>query len=327
MILANTIAPPAAACAGSMGAGGAIVAPDRAAAAQRAAQLITPAQLAETLASSEPVIVIELASPLELEVDPRRIPGSSRVWRPEYQQETGLDGIVPTAAAFTALARRLGIDAHSQIVLVDRKYDATRLWWLFQLFGKTDGVRLLDGGWQAWLAEGLPITVSAPLSPPPAGTWTALDPEPRLLATREAVLALAVAPDRQLWDVRTVEEHTGAKTMQNAARPGRIPWTTERVEWGLFRRPDGSWCSAEEVGALAEAALGGTSVGDGTTHTFYCQSGVRTTQLIFGLALAGWPLERLRNYDGSWVEWSHLADDAAVVVGTPQKVACQDTSE
>ena len=34
---------------------------------------------------------------------------------------------------------------------------------------------------------------------------------------------------------------------------------------------------------------------------------MRTTQLIFGLARAGWPLERLKNYDGSWVEWSHLA--------------------
>ena len=52
------------------------------------------------------------------------------------------------------------------------------------------------------------------------------------------------------------------------------------------------------------------------THTFYCQSGVRTTQLIFGLTLAGWQSAQLRNYDGSWVEWSHLADDSEICVGS-----------
>ena len=49
-------------------------------------------------------------------------------------------------------------------------------------------------------------------------------------------------------------------------------------------------------------------------NTFYCQSAVRTTQLIFGLHRAGWPLETLRNYDGSWVEWSHLAKDDDILV-------------
>ena len=42
---------------------------------------------------------------------------------------------------------------------------------------------------------------------------------------------------------------------------------------------------------------------------------VRTTQLIFGLARAGWPLERLKNYDGSWVEWSHLALAEEIATG------------
>jgi 3-mercaptopyruvate sulfurtransferase SseA len=40
-------------------------------------------------------------------------------------------------------------------------------------------------------------------------------------------------------------------------------------------------------------------------HTFYCQSGVRTTQQIFCLSLAGWPLDQLKNDDGSYIEWYH----------------------
>ena len=38
---------------------------------------------------------------------------------------------------------------------------------------------------------------------------------------------------------------------------------------------------------------------------FYCQSGVRTTTPIFALYLLGWDLDRLHNYDGSWIEWSY----------------------
>jgi 3-mercaptopyruvate sulfurtransferase SseA len=48
---------------------------------------------------------------------------------------------------------------------------------------------------------------------------------------------------------------------------------------------------------------------DGEEHVFYCQSGVRTTQLIFGMHRAGWPLRALKNYDGSWVEWSARSEE------------------
>ena len=40
-------------------------------------------------------------------------------------------------------------------------------------------------------------------------------------------------------------------------------------------------------------------------QVFYCQSGVRTTTHIFSLYLMGWDLDRLHNYDGSWIEWSY----------------------
>jgi 3-mercaptopyruvate sulfurtransferase SseA len=51
------------------------------------------------------------------------------------------------------------------VIIVDRKFDGTRLWWLFQVFGKASGtVKLLDGGWDAWRAA-QPMTQEA--SPPP----------------------------------------------------------------------------------------------------------------------------------------------------------------
>jgi len=37
---------------------------------------------------------------------------------------------------------------------------------------------------------------------------------------------------------------------------------------------------------------------------FYCQSGVRCTNWVSTLYALGWPMEKLHNYDGSWIAWS-----------------------
>jgi len=89
----------------------------------------------------------------------------------------------------------------------------------------------------------------------------------------------------------------------------------KRVDWHCFRRRDGTWCSPDEIRAAAKELLNAAPDDDAAcVHTFYCQSGVRTTQLIFGLVLAGWPIRSLKNYDGSWVEWSHLANEDEITI-------------
>ena len=275
--------------------------------------LITAAQLASRLDQRRNLIIIEIASSADVRRAPERIPGSQRVWRPDYQlpmdEAQPLDGLCPTPTAFEAFARAHGINDDTTVVIIDRKYDATRLWWLFVLFGKSD-IMILDGGYQAWVAGGYPMTLLEP--PCPAyGSWSASLPDRRLLAMRDDVRQLSDAAASHLWDVRSIEEFTGSTVLPGATAGGRIPWATARVDWDLLRDADGTWRSVEEVRQIVSKELGASS-DDGTVHTFYCQSGVRTTQLIFGLHRAGWPLETLRNYDGSWVEWSHLADEGEI---------------
>ena len=277
-----------------------------------AALLMAPEELAARLAepARDDLVIIEVVSPDEERESPARIPRSVRVWRPDYQLPMSatqpLDGLAPTAEAFEALAQRLGINDDSEVVILCRKYDSARLWWLFVAFGKRS-VWLLDGGYKAWTAAGLPTTVQ----PPPArprGTWKAQPLDRRMLATRADVRRLRGTA--RLWDVRTAGEYSGQVTLKGAMRPGRIPWEDGRLEWNAFRDDDGGrWHCADEIRQRAQKLLCGAAPDDWMQHVFYCQSGVRTTQLIFGLCLAGWPLERLKNYDGSWVEWSAAADD------------------
>ena len=88
----------------------------------------------------------------------------------------------------------------------------------------------------------------------------------------------------------------------------------------MFKRADGTWLSPEGIRAVACRELGATPADGGGAHVFYCQSAVRTTQLIFGMCRAGWPLESLKNYDGSWVEWSHVATDSEVLLAGGSEV-------
>lgn len=248
------------------------------------------------------------------------IPGSQRVWRPDYQlpisSSQPLDGLAPTAESFEAFAQRLGVNEDSEVILISERYDDTRLWWLFVAFGKRS-VYILDGGFTEWERR----VAARPLASlektkgtvkHARGTWKAQPFNTQLLATRPSVSRLRTAAKPRLWDVRTKEEYEGSVILPGAARAGRIPWATRRVEWNMFRREDGTWLPPHEIRETARRELDASRddrEDQNFTHVFYCQSGVRTTQLIFGLSLAGWPLDRLKNYDGSWIEWSHVAHD------------------
>lgn len=282
--------------------------------------------------SDRRLVIIEVAHPSKPGASPR-IPTSHRVWRPEYQLPVSatqpIDGLAPNMEQFEEFAQRLGIDEDSDVVLISELYDCTRLWWLFTGFGKRN-VYVLDGGFAEWKqrAASKPFTALAKVRQqqqqrqqkvPQRGNWKARSFDAAMVATRAAVARLREVPQPRLWDVRTPEEFDGSVTLAGAARGGRIPWATKRVEWGMFRRGDGTgtWLPPNEIANVARREL---SVQQGDTshaHVFYCQSGVRTTQLIFGLCLAGWPVDRLKNYDGSWIEWSHEASDEDVLRGDP----------
>ena len=59
-----------------------------------------------------------------------------------------------------------------------------------------------------------------------------------------------------------------------------------------------------EYKALVESIAKKYGMDPNKRQIFYCQSGVRTTTHIFALYLMGWDMDRLHNYDGSWIEWS-----------------------
>lgn len=218
------------------------------------------------------------------------ISGAQQGWRPPIERP-----------AFERWARRQGIDNDSHVVVVDNRYDATRLWWAFHHHGKTD-VRVLNGGLPAWRSAGLPIERGPRWHRHRPGSFTARSGLGFEIASTQQVREAQTNPSLHLWDTREPKEWSGAKRLWGASRAGRIPWSSY-LGWKAFRHSgkEGAWFrSAKAIAAVIERQR----LDPHGQHLFYCQSGVRSTTAIFALYLMGWDPAQLLNYDGSWQEWS-----------------------
>lgn len=201
---------------------------------------------------------------------------------------------LPTPAAMTTTFSRLGIDHETQVVAYDdgSGHYAARLWWMLRYMGH-QAVAVLDGGWPAWLAAGLPVE-----------TGEARPPEPRLFtgAPRTDRQALIDEVERLplLVDSRSADRFRGAVEPLDPIA-GRIPGALNRpydANWTA----EGTWRPQQELLAEFLELLEGTPPEEAA---FYCGSGVRACINILAMVHAGLPEGRL--YVGSWSEWSRTA--------------------
>jgi thiosulfate/3-mercaptopyruvate sulfurtransferase len=183
-----------------------------------------------------------------------------------------------------------------------------RLWWVMRRLGHAS-VRVLDGGWPRWLAEGRPTSRAVPR------------PAPERLSIRAPRAGLATATDlerrrrgRAIVDARPAEQHAGhAVWCQGGSEPvdprtgwaqagamrlrgGRIPGSLGVPSTSLFRA-DGRMLPPARLRTLLAAA----GVLDRGPVTTYCGAAIAASTLAFALIRAGWSDVAL--YDASWEEW------------------------
>jgi len=238
------------------------------------------------------------------------------VWRPDYEADPKTQGGVTDdliePEGFTRLMQKIGVASDSKVVVYDHKYDATRMWWAFFYYGKTD-VRILDGGINAWTRAGYGTDMVTGGKATRQGTWVAKVSYPTLRVDTPEILGTKDRADVQLWDVRGDSEFCGNEIKQGAHRAGRIPWAVQ-ADYVLVKTKENEseWLPAAEVQKTVEK-LG---MDRNKPQYFYCQSGVRCTNWISTLYAMGWPLEKLHNYDGSWIVWS-LDEKLPIEKGCP----------
>lgn len=198
---------------------------------------------------------------------------------------------------FGACMAAIGIGDDTAVVVADHSggHLATRLWWALRYYGH-DQVAVLEGGYAAWKAAGLPLETAVPEVPPAIFTPCV---QPGLRSEVDQVVAQLETRSRQLVDARDVETYRGE--VQRGSRGGHIPGAINLPAKSLVEA-DGRWKSGE---AIREAAIA-AGVDPEQPITAYCNGGVTATQVLFGLYRAG--LTDLSNYDGSWNEWGERPD-------------------
>lgn len=266
--------------------------------------LITPAELAELLDSDCPPLVLDArylgpAATQTGEGDflSRHIPGSFWVdvdddlaAHPAFPGASGGRHPLPSAEAFTASMRRLGVSSGRSVVVTDgaNSLAAARLWWMLEDAGHPD-VRVLDGGVAAWAEAGLPL-VSGETGRPEPGDFTARPGQlPQVSA--EEIASGALGEERTLWDVRAPERYRGESEPIDPVAghiPGakNLPAAENHEEDGRLKSP-------------AELAKNFSDVRPG--DAVYCGSGITAAQSLLAMRAAG--IEGVALYAGSWSDW------------------------
>lgn len=231
------------------------------------------------------------------------LPGAVNVWRHQITDSAAaFAGFRLPAPKLEKLLQRLGATNSAPIVIYDGKGnpDAARLWWMLSNYG-CKSVQLLDGGLVAWQQHKFPLDTG--LATPTAGNL-AFPPTPPMWSAVEqaAVKAASENATALLLDARTKEEHEGTFMKKGAARAGRIPGSVW-LDWSFAIDYDSTktFLPAAELRKRLRA-VGADSI---APIIAYCQSGVRSAHTTFVLTqLLGW--QNVRNYDGSWIEWSQI---------------------
>jgi len=200
---------------------------------------------------------------------------------------------LPDPSAFMAWLGANGVDAARQVVSYDYVggASATRLWWMLRWLGH-DAVAVLDGGWEAWIADGAPVTTELP-----SITNTTFAGKPRALSVDVGfVLSHLGDPGVTVVDARAPERYRG-ETEPIDPVAGHIPGALNRLYKNNLDA-GGRFKSEELLRAEFQALLAGRSPGQ-IVHQ--CGSGVSACHNILAMEIAGLPGSRL--YPGSWSEW------------------------
>jgi thiosulfate/3-mercaptopyruvate sulfurtransferase len=186
-----------------------------------------------------------------------------------------------------------------------------------------DDIRLLDGGYDAWVRDGNPLETTIRTAAPAAAFGAEIPRRPRVIVDiDEAKQILADPESAALVSVRTWSEHIGKVSGYNYIGPtGRIAgdvWGncgSDAYHMQHYRTVDNTMRAYPEIADnWAEA-----EITPDKWVAFYCGTGWRASETWFYAYLMGW--ENIAVYDGGWFEWSKDPQSNPIEVGEPDPAA------
>ena len=267
-------------------------------------EYITSVETLSRLVEEKNVHLIDTREPEEYAED--HIPGAINMYEIfTYLATRENGGYEALHRNFAALFSSAGLSGNERVVVYEDAMDngygrSCRGRFILQYLGHKNAT-VLHGGYQAWLANGLPVTCELPSIKPkifPVQT------DSSIMLSAEEMLASLDNPNIIKLDVRDRAEWLGISSSPYgpdfAPRKGRIPGAVW-IEWYRLMKQDGPipWFKKPQEIAeiLTEVGITPKSV----VH-IYCFKGARTSNVFIALKMAA--VQKVRNYFGSWNEWS-----------------------
>jgi thiosulfate/3-mercaptopyruvate sulfurtransferase len=235
-------------------------------------------------------------------------------WQVDLQDQVRRDYV--DRAGFEKLCRANGISNDTTVIFYGDKSNwwACYAFWVFKLYGHPD-CRIMDGGRKKWQLEGRPWSTDRVHVQ--AGHYAAPEQDGSVRALRDEVLKHQKA-GRPLVDVRSPEEYSGERLHmpdypnEGALRGGHIPGAVN-VPWALSVNEDGTFKSARD---LEKLYVKGQGLKRRSPTIAYCRIGERSSLTWFVLTyLLGFA--KVKNYDGSWMEWGNCVGVPVVKGAAP----------
>jgi thiosulfate/3-mercaptopyruvate sulfurtransferase len=202
---------------------------------------------------------------------------------------------LPDPGKFCARLAALGMRNDRQAVAYDASGGiyAARLWWMLRWVGHVR-VAVLDGGWDAWLTTGSPVTAQPAKAESAAFRGAAHDSTSTVDA--DFILGQLEKPDFKLLDARSGDRFRGENETLDPVG-GHIPGALNRF-FKFNLTSDGRFKPAAGLRNEFAAALGTVN----PAHVVHqCGSGVTACHNLLAMEIAG--LHGSRLYPGSWSEW------------------------
>lgn len=270
--------------------------------------LISPKQLMQ-MSESLPTVIIDTRSPDAYAAG--HVPGAVNLHDIfTFLATSSKEGLEELRGKFAEAFGAAGLSGEEVAVVYEDSMNtgfgqSCRGYFLLQFLGYPKAA-ILHGGYQAWLAEDLPVSTEVPS--PETKTFPVDASAASVMLTKDDMLAVLDKPEVVKLDVRDVDEWVGSSSspygIDFCPRKGRIPGAVW-LEWYRMMKP-GDEVPVFKSKAELQAECATVGISPDSTVYLYCFKGARASNTFVALKEAG--VKDVRLYFGSWNEWSRDPD-------------------